>query len=82
MMPDTKPGNYYVTVIDGRKTGILAGPFPNDHATALGLVDRARTVACELNPRAHFYSFGTARFPSDFTTPGVLNKELGLAVAA
>lgn len=77
-LPDTQPGNYYVTIQDGGRTGILAGPFPNDHATALGMVDRASRLACQFSPQAHFAAFGTARFPEDFTSPGVLNDHLDL----
>ena len=79
--PDTKPGNYYVTVrrgtvpVDFRP---LAGPFLNDHQAALDLVDEARKIACEVDPRGCWYWYGTARLPLDFTEPGILNERLGL----
>lgn len=74
--PDTKPGAYYVTVVDGARVGRLLGPFVNDHAGALAMVDAARRRAEELDPRACWYSFGTARADISggvLPRPGVLN---------
>lgn len=79
--PDTKPGAYYVTVTDGPRCGRLLGPFINDHAGALALVDAARAKAETLDPRAIWYAYGTARFPDDDIAPlrfGVLNGHFGL----
>lgn len=76
--PDTQPGHYYVSMIDGPRTALLAGPFKNDHPAALALVDRAAKLAAEVDPKAHFYAFGTARMPDDYTKPGVLNAALGV----
>jgi len=68
--PDTKPGNYYVTAMrDDGKVVCLAGPFKNDHAAALATVDRARSVACDVDPRAHWYAYGTARLDLDYPAP-------------
>ena len=75
-VPDTKPGAFYVTALYNGRHALLAGPFPNDHAAALELVDRARIEAEKVDPRAVWYSFGTARFPSSFTEPGKLNDRL------
>lgn len=77
--PDTQPGAYYVTVHDGRRYGRLLGPFVNDHAQALSMVDAARAKAEELDPRAAFYSFGTARLDASETRPGVLNDYFSAA---
>lgn len=79
--PDTKPGAYYVTVIDGPRHGRLLGPFFNDHAAALALVDAARAKAEEMDPKEIWYAYGTARFPDDDSVPlrfGVLNGHFGL----
>ena len=79
--PDTKEGAYYVTVIDGKRVGRLLGPFYNDHAGALAMVDKVRDKACDLDGRAHWYSFGTCRLPNDDSVPiraGLLNKYFGL----
>jgi len=76
--PDPRPGNYYVSVVDGQRSALLAGPWPT-HAAALGAVDVVRNLACELDPRAHWYAFGTARLPDDDSVPiraGSLNREL------
>jgi hypothetical protein len=80
--PDPAPGDYYVTCIDGPRTSLLLGPFTNDHAGALAMVDKARERAIELNSWAHFYSFGTCRMkPEHQTNPpyqGILNDHFGL----
>jgi hypothetical protein len=79
--PDTQPGAYYVTVLDGRRYGRLLGPFIDDHAGALAMVDVVRKRAEELDPRALFYSFGTCRVPADDSIPlraGLLNKYFNL----
>ena len=76
--PDTKPGNYYVTCIDGERHARLAGPFRDDHKAALDIVAAAKKIAEELDPKAVFYSFGTCRTDQDHDRPGVLNDRLGL----
>ena len=77
--PDTKPGNYYVTAIDGKRHARLAGPFRDDHRGALDMVDAAKRLAQELDPKAVFYAFGTCRTDYAYDRPGVLNGRLGLA---
>ena len=57
---DPRPGSYYVSCIYGEKRAFLYGPLPS-HAAALAVVDQVRAVAVEVDPYAHFYSFGTAR---------------------
>ncbi len=66
----TCPGNggrYYVTVVDGPRTGWLLGPY-DTHVEALAQVDRGNDLACKADPRAHWYAFGTARI-TDPTLP-------------
>lgn len=78
--PDPRPGNYYVSVIDGPRRALLAGPWPT-HAAALAMVDTVRELAVQIDPKAHFYAFGTARLPDDDTVPiraGSLSSRLGL----
>ena len=75
--PDTAPGPYYVSVVDGNLFALLLGPF-NSHQEALNRVEEARAKAIELNPRAHFYNFGTVRMKPNFNKPGRLNKLLGI----
>lgn len=78
---DTQPGEYYVTAIDGMRSVRLLGPFTNDHRAALNMVDAVRRKAEELDPRAHWYAFGTCRLPDDDTVPiraGRFNADFGL----
>ena len=70
--PDPEPGNYYVSVLDGKRLGLLLGPF-TQHVDALANVDRARVKACECDPGAHWYAFGTVRTKDGYNKPGVLN---------
>lgn len=62
--PESYPqgANYYVTAIDGGKVYFMAGPYTT-HAEALGMVERARLVACERDPsgRGDFMAWGTAK---------------------
>lgn len=71
-----------MSVIDGARRALLCGPFPT-HAAALCMVDMVREKACELDPRGHWYAFGTARLPDDDSVPiraGSLNRYFGLEV--
>lgn len=80
---DEQPGAYYVSVQDQGRTALLAGPWPT-HREALDMVATVRTKACELDPRGHWYAYGTARLPDDDSIPiraGRLNKHLGLPCA-
>lgn len=78
--PDTKPGNYYVSVARGAGDWRpLVGPFRNDHAGALAMVDKARAKAEQLDPKAVWYSFGTVRLDLDVDGPvGILNQEFAV----
>lgn len=78
--PDNRPGNYYVSVIDGPKYAKLLGPFAH-HETALDAVKDVRAFAIEHDGKAHFYAFGTCRLPDDDSVPiraGSLNAYFGL----
>lgn len=61
---------FYVSVIDGQRYGLLLGPFP-ELAQAEAMVEQVRTKAEELDPRAHWYAFGTCKAPTG--GPGRLN---------
>jgi hypothetical protein len=72
--PDSKPGFYYVSVVKGHDNfRLLRGPFVNDHAGALAAVDAARRKACDLDPRGHWYAYGTCRTDEDMGR-GILDK--------
>ncbi len=75
--PDTKPGCYYVTLVRGRRTAFLVGPFVDDHAGALSFVGRARDAAMQADPWAHFDAVGTSRTDYGCRKPGVLNDRVG-----
>ena len=76
--PDPRPGFYYVSVIrDGQSPDrhrLLLGPFIDDHARALELVDTVANKAMDLDPRACWYAFGTCRVEcAHAPAPGILN---------
>jgi len=74
-IPDTRPGFYYVTVRREGRKGFehvkLRGPF-SDHASALAAVDEATRRAYELDPRAPWYAYGTARTEEELG-PGLVD---------
>ncbi len=72
--PDTRPGFYYVTAIDGARYARLLGPFAN-HAGALAAVDAVRIEAEQRDPWASFWAFGTCRADDDLGL-GVLGVSL------
>lgn len=72
--PDTKPGEYYVTAADGGRMWRFLGPFTDNHRAALDMVDAVRTKASDLDPRAFWCAYGTARFESGDNRPGTLNQ--------
>ena len=59
-MPDTKPGPYFVSAIDGGKKYIVAGPYEL-HEKAIADVDRVRNIAETADARAIFMAWGTCR---------------------
>ena len=73
--PDPRPGSYYVSCIDGPRHAFLLGPYDN-HQDALDMVDEGRRIAQELDPAAHWYSYGTARV-ADYRKAGILNEHIG-----
>lgn len=78
--PDPRPGNYYVSVIDGKRSAFLLGPFPT-HQQALDMVEPVRAKGNELDPRAAFYAFGTVRLPDDgIPIGGNLNSHFGMPI--
>lgn len=52
-----RPG-YYVSVIDGPRKAILAGPFKT-HKEALAAVEPTKEAWWDLDPRAAFAAWGT-----------------------
>jgi hypothetical protein len=74
---DPTPGNYYVSVVDAGRLGLLAGPFRN-HQDAINQVESCKELAYAANDWAWFYSYGTVKMAEDFTKPGLFNKELSI----
>lgn len=76
---DQCPGNYYVSVRKGgwgsKQYRLLRGPFPS-HVEALAAVEETTRLACALDPRGHWYFYGTARLPDNVAPmPGILNDK-------
>jgi len=70
--PDTKPGPYYVSAMEGNKTWLMAGPYAT-HRQALQDVQKARDIATEHDPRAWWKAWGTVRVEGA-SRVGALNK--------
>jgi hypothetical protein len=61
-LPDTRPGNYYVSVVRGRRYCLALGPFPDDHARALAGAERVRRYFAERDLDGfHACWYGTCR---------------------
>jgi len=75
---DSRPGRYFVSVQDGKRRALLTGPYPT-HQAALDAVSAVREKACEVDPRGHFYAYGTARLhDGEPERHGMLNRFFGL----
>lgn len=68
---------FYVTVKDGERFALLAGPF-NRQGDALRMKASASNAASKIDPRAAWYAYGTSRVKSGPMKPGLLNEKLGL----
>ena len=73
-LTDPRPGYYYAISINGGCLVRLRGPFVNDHAGALAVVDDARRDLCLVNPWAAFHTYGAWRSEAD-AGPGFLDDE-------
>lgn len=75
------PGsNYYVSVLDGDRHVLAAGPY-STHAQALGMVapvNRLVQAKYDYQGRAAWYAFGTVAMKPGYRVPGKLNAELGV----
>jgi hypothetical protein len=70
--PDTRPGPYFVSAIDGTKKYIMAGPYAQ-HTAALADVERVRDIADKADGRSCFMFWGTCRIEGS-TQVGNMNK--------
>jgi hypothetical protein len=71
--PDSAVGDYFVSVTDAGRYGLLLGPYPT-HAGALARVEAVRTLAEKVDDRAWFYAYGTCRLAPGSGQVGKLNK--------
>ena len=55
---------YYVSAIDGDRRALICGPYA-DHEGALADVVRVKRAAYEVDPRAHWWAWGTASVDLD-----------------
>lgn len=70
---DDRPGFYYVSIIDGDRFGLLAGPYPS-HREALDMVQPARQASYRVNSaQSSFSGFGTCRLEKS-AGAGILNR--------
>lgn len=71
---------YYVSVVDGPRFALLAGPVESKER-AESYEGRVRELACAMDSRAVFYAYGISRImskPETFLPDGKFNKELGI----
>jgi hypothetical protein len=75
--PDTRPGDYFVSVHNqGQKPRLALGPFKT-HKEAISQVEAVRQYMLEADPQGHFYGYGTARQEEGSGNNGSLNNRLG-----
>ena len=71
---------YYVSVKDGQRSGLLAGPF-DTHQQALDMVEAAKQEAYKNDFFSCFYTFGTAKLTTTGVSKiGILNSKLGIDI--
>lgn len=61
---DTNPNHkaFYVSAIDGRRIGRFAGPYAS-REEAEAAVHTIRLMAEDIEPRAHWWAWGTTSLP-------------------
>jgi len=62
-----------VSVRDGPKFGLLAGPYET-HGEAITKIRSAIDRACEFTEWAWFYHYGTVRMKDSYRKPGTFGK--------
>lgn len=70
---DSRPGDYFVSVVDGDRYGLLSGPYTT-HQAALADVEACKQLAIEIDCRLHFAGFGTCRMESGSGYIGTLQR--------
>ena len=72
--PDDKPGDYFVSAIDGDRRALVSGPYINDHAAALADVAECRALTEQVDRKTVFAAFGTCRLPLESGRIGFLQR--------
>ena len=67
---------YYVSIIDGKKFNVVLGPF-STHKEALDMVEPARNEGNKLDPKSHFYGWGTVKMANGYKG-GLLNEKFNI----
>lgn len=70
---DQRPGDYFVSAVDGDQFALASGPYPN-HAAALADLEAVKRQAIDLNPGGWFYQWGTCRLETGSGKLGALQK--------
>lgn len=72
---------YFVSVRRNETDWVpVLGPY-GTHPEALALVDKGRELTERVDPRAHWYAFGTVALPGDTKRVGLLNDALATETA-
>lgn len=66
--------HYYVSSIDGQSKALVSGPYQT-HQGALDDVERIKAKVYGLDPRSHFYAWGTAGVEGNDPPLGVLQRQ-------
>lgn len=72
-MPKKKTTQFFVSITDGPKLDLLAGPYKT-HARALAEVDRVWRIALDTWSEAAFCSVGTVGINDGRKRTGLLNQ--------
>ena len=68
---------FYVSVVDGKRFNLLAGPFKT-HEEAKAIFEKTREEALKVGGEwAWFYSYGTVKMINGYRE-GLLNGKLGI----
>lgn len=70
---DSRPGDYYVSVVDGDRYALVSGPYPT-HTAACDHVEAARAIGDQLDPRSVFCGWGTCSMEPNSGRTGLLQR--------
>lgn len=70
---DQRPGDYFVSAVDGDQFALASGPYPS-HRAALDDLEAVKRQAINLDPGGWFYAWGTCRLEIGSGKLGALQK--------